>query len=840
MKSIAHFIIGKWWVCVLLSVAMSVAAVLGLFSHRGGGDMQEVKSAYQLKSELDGKFGSDGGDCLIVVDVVELGGDLFTLRRLDAVRELARRVESLAMVENVLSLEDVKTVNWMGLPTSLMPKAGAGAGSLEKAGARAVAHPLGRQILSADAQTLIMPVLFTSEAMKKPYLSKISAVRNALQGDAETAGQLRVRLTGLFALWEAERDAVNRDRTKFIIIGYLLTAALAIYLFRSLWVTAAIGLPAFVGVFWTVGILVFFEERPTPLTQVVMPMMLTMVGFTDAVHLMFHIRRARWGGESRVEAAISAVRELGMPCALTSLTTAVGFGSLMVAEAQVIRSFGMSCAIGVVLTFLAVVTLVPLLSLTRLGENVHLSHEHDFMEKHRPWAERVVGTLLGKARWVVVASALLLVVFALAASTLRPDNRFLSRLPDRSEAYQAMEHVDQHLGGTQVLRVSLEWEEGALDEPGLVAKLGEVDAILEAEKPLLGAPLSLRTILQALPGRGDDLAARIGILSMVPKQLAGGFYQPGPQAYDLRMISASATDELPSEGRSLVLVALAGGQLHVRIFDARGSRVIDKPEEELTSGAALTELKGLLDLGQSPDERGFSREEKRRIIAGAASVAGHTWSRRAVVAARVQDRGIAVYKPVFERVDAALEKLEVPGLQIEMTGDPIIWGRYLDRMVTDLLKSLALASAIILVVMGLVYRSVRIGLIAIVPNLFPVAATGAMLAIFRIPMVIETVCAFTICLGIAVDDTIHFLSRYRRELGRRGADEAIRESFIKVGSPLVVTTILMVTGFATVLWSELPGFRMFGAMACATLAAAFVADLVILPALLKVFGRRQL
>ena len=200
--------------------------------------------------------------------------------------------------------------------------------------------------------------------------------------------------------------------------------------------------------------------------------------------------------------------------------------------------------------------------------------------------------------------------------------------------------------------------------------------------------------------------------------------------------------------------------------------------------------------------------------------------------------GIAVYKPVFARVDAALAGLEGDGLRIVMTGDPIIWGRYLDRMVWDLLKSLALASAIILVVMGLVYRSVRIGLIAIVPNLFPIVATGAMLAFLKMPLVIETVCAFTICLGIAVDDMIHFLSRYRLECLRGNVgDVAIRESFIKVGSPLVVTTVLMVTGFATVLWSELPGFRMFGAMACATLAAAFVADLIILPALLKIFGR---
>ena len=738
MKSIAHLIIGKWWITVSLALGLSALALLGLSSSRGRGGMSEVKSAYALKSELDLEFGSDGSECLIVVDVVGASGDLFTGERLSQVADLVGRIEALEVVDDVLSLGDLRQVNRWGIPVRLLPRAGAGDAEVAEARARVIGHPLGRQLIAPDGQTLILPILFTRVAMEAPYGAKLAAIAAVVDGFAPR-GDLRVRVTGLYPLWEAEREAVQRDRLKFIVIGYVLTSLLAIYLFRSLWVTAAIGLPAFIGVFWSVGVLAFLNERPTPLTQVVMPMMLTMVGFTDAVHLMFHIRRARWGGESRVEAAKSALRELGVPCALTSLTTAVGFGSLMVAEAEVIRSFGLSCAIGVVLTFFAVVTLVPLLSLTRLGKNVHLSHEHDFMEKHRGWAERVVGVLLGRARWIVAGAALLMVVFAGAASTLRPDNRFLSRMPDRSEAYQAMVHVDEHLGGTQVLRVSLDWDEGALDREGLVAKLEEVEAVLEAEE-LLAPPLSLRGILQALPGKGDDLVARMGKLVLVPPNVVGGFYRPD--------------------------------------------------------------------------------------------------SRRALVSARVQDLGIAVYKPVFERIDAGLAAIGGPGLRIQMTGDPIIWGRYLDRMVMDLLKSLALASAIILVVMGAVYRSVRTGLIAIVPNLFPLAATGAMLAIFRVPLVIETVCAFTICLGIAVDDTIHFLSRYRVELGRNlDGDAAIRESFVKVGSPLVVTTVLMVTGFATVLWSELPGFRMFGAMACATLAAAFAADLLILPALLKVFGR---
>ncbi|MGI9243986.1 MAG: efflux RND transporter permease subunit [Verrucomicrobiales bacterium] len=740
MNLLAHLIIGKWWIVVGLGLVVSAVAVAGLTSPSGNGQMGEIKSEYALKSELDGEFGSDGSECLIVVDVVGPAGDLFDGDRLSRIAGLVDRIEALGLVDDVLSLGDLKRINLLGLPVALLPRDGAGEEEMASSRTRVLEHPLGRQLISPDCQTLMLPVLFTQASMEASYIPKFLAVERALE-QFDGGGDLRVRLTGLYPLWEAERAAVERDRIKFIVIGYVLTALLAIYLFRSLWVTAAIGLPAFIGVFWTVGILTFLNEQPTPLTQVVMPMMLTMVGFTDAVHLMFHIRRARWAGASRADAARSAVSELGIPCALTSFTTAVGFGSLMVAGSDVIRSFGLSCAIGVVVTFLAVVTLVPILSLTRLGKNVHLSHEHDFMEKHRGRVDRLLDRMLLRARWIVAAAGLLMVIFAGAASTLRPDNRFLTRMPDRSEAYLAMAHVDEHLGGTQVLRVSLEWDEGALDEAALVEKLGEVETILIRE-PLLAPPLSLRTILEALPGKGDELAARMGKLRFVPSNVVGGVYQPN--------------------------------------------------------------------------------------------------SRRALVSVRVRDLGIAVYKPVFERIDLALAGMGGAGLRIEMTGDPIVWGRYLDRMVMDLLKSLGLASAIILVVMGLVYRSVRTGLIAIVPNLFPLAATGAMLALFRIPLVIETVCAFTICLGIAVDDTIHFLSRYRVELGRQGdGDMAIRESFIKVGSPLIVTTVLMVTGFATVLWSELPGFRMFGAMACATLAAAFVADLLILPALLKVFGHRR-
>jgi predicted RND superfamily exporter protein len=90
-------------------------------------------------------------------------------------------------------------------------------------------------------------------------------------------------------------------------------------------------------------------------------------------------------------------------------------------------------------------------------------------------------------------------------------------------------------------------------------------------------------------------------------------------------------------------------------------------------------------------------------------------------------------------------------------------------------------------------------------------------------------------MGIAVDDTIHFLSRFKQELATDGdGHRAIHRAMVGVGSALVMTTIILVTGFGTMLFSDLPGHRTFAAMACATIGSALVGDLLALPAILAV------
>jgi predicted RND superfamily exporter protein len=211
----------------------------------------------------------------------------------------------------------------------------------------------------------------------------------------------------------------------------------------------------------------------------------------------------------------------------------------------------------------------------------------------------------------------------------------------------------------------------------------------------------------------------------------------------------------------------------------------------------------------------------------------------ATVSFRVQDLGIARYGPVFERVEAGLLQIgqEHPYFSFELTGTAAWRWRHLYQIVVDLAMSLGSAAVIIFGILGLVYRSVRIGLISVIPNVFPLAVTGAFLVLAGQSLEIVSVCAFTVCLGIAVDDTIHFLTRFREERDQTASDfEAIQRAFTHAGTGMIMTTLVLVAGFATVIFSDMREQRIFASMGALTVASALFGDLFLLPALLLRFS----
>ena len=123
-----------------------------------------------------------------------------------------------------------------------------------------------------------------------------------------------------------------------------------------------------------------------------------------------------------------------------------------------------------------------------------------------------------------------------------------------------------------------------------------------------------------------------------------------------------------------------------------------------------------------------------------------------------------------------------------------------------------------------------------IPNAFPLAVAGSVLAGLGLELQVSSVLAFTVCLGIAVDDTIHLVSRYRAErLRGRPPEEAAVRAVTAVGRALVITTLVLVGGWGMLLLSEVPTTQLFGVIGLVGLTAALVGDLILLPAMLVAF-----
>ena len=257
----------------------------------------------------------------------------------------------------------------------------------------------------------------------------VTAARSSLAGS--NAEDIRVRLTGDVPLFVAQNEALHRSQQKFQLIGYLLALLVTIVLFRGVSAVFIVASAPAAGIFWSIGLLNLLGHSTNTLTNVILPVLVSMVGLTDGVHVMMHIRECRAGGMSQSEAARQSILRVGIACALTSLTTCIGFGSLMVASAQFIRDFGEACAIGVVVSFCAVITLIPWLSCTVIGRNVHIGHSSDLISHQLRGSLTFVNRIMGHPRIVTALAVVLTIVFAGISLTLRPDSNHAKFLAQR-------------------------------------------------------------------------------------------------------------------------------------------------------------------------------------------------------------------------------------------------------------------------------------------------------------------------------------------------------------------------------------------------------------------------
>jgi hydrophobe/amphiphile efflux-3 (HAE3) family protein len=208
---------------------------------------------------------------------------------------------------------------------------------------------------------------------------------------------------------------------------------------------------------------------------------------------------------------------------------------------------------------------------------------------------------------------------------------------------------------------------------------------------------------------------------------------------------------------------------------------------------------------------------------------------------KVEDIGTLRLRKVIDNLDERLQQSLPPesGVTATVTGDAYINTLAMNAVIHDLFYSLLAASLIIFATIALIFRSLRTGLIAAIPNLTPLALTLGYMGLRGYDMNVGNVIVFTISLGIAVDDSIHFLFRFREEMKRSGdVEESVIRTFEGTGRAIVITSILIVAGLSVLLFSDFVPTRRFAELTSVTMIGALIGVLLLLPACLVLFWKR--
>jgi len=210
------------------------------------------------------------------------------------------------------------------------------------------------------------------------------------------------------------------------------------------------------------------------------------------------------------------------------------------------------------------------------------------------------------------------------------------------------------------------------------------------------------------------------------------------------------------------------------------------------------------------------------------------------VSVQMADVGTLEMGALLDEVTPRVDSIFPPkSFDLIMTGTSVTFLEGTTYMVKNLGISIALAICVIAIMMAMLFKSARMVAIALVPNLFPLLFTAGFMGWLGIPIKPSTVLVFSIAFGISVDDTIHFLAKYRQELNLKGWNirDAVMLALKETGVSMMYTSVVLFFGFLMFALSTFEGTRFLGILVSITLAVAMTTNLLLLPSLLLEFEK---
>ena len=590
-------------------------------------------------------------------------------------------------------------------------------------------------------------------------------------------------------------------QASFLLVGMVVIINLLLWtLFRS---ASAVVLPQLaigLSILFVIGGLSWLNLASTTLIALTV-MLVIAVGVADCVHVMSSYLFFRRDGKEHDEALSKAYGKTGVPILLTTITTMAGMSSLAATGMPMFVQFGLSSAAGVFFAFAYTIYLLPVL----------LNYWH-------PMQAKKTSHLNEKKKSGIKALALFI------------KSKVLNFL-----CFFAMPLLSGAKKVGLVWLVSADWLQPLLDR---------IPAFVERFRYLI-AIIFFGGFIVCLYG-----ATQVKIDSNLVELYSDDV--PIGQAYDI------VDDNMMGTGNMVIVVDTARSD---GIMDPAVLTSMDRLQNKIEDSYSdyIIRTNSLADLVKDTHAIMQNSEEFRTIPDSQIAVSqllylfnsSNPEERRALVSddfskshisVQLRNAGSEEYKEFFKEIQQDINnefnKLtkSYPELKVQITGSFALMMRLADNISKNQFKSLAIAAVVISLLMMLTLGSLQAGVMSIIPNLIPATLAFGLMGLLGISLDTDTLMIAPLIIGIAVDDTIHFISHYRMSLAQNhNMKIALVETIKEVGQAVTFTTLILGCGFLMLTFSDYLGLAKIGGFGSLAIFVALLCDLLFFPALIMIF-----
>lgn len=780
------------------------------------------------------QFGEDGSTLVLAIK----SDSLYTERKFTAWKTLGNKILELPGVENVISeatlfniindtTEHKFVVHRIFYDTTFKEK------SIDSIQRLIKRNPAFSNMLYNDsAKVSLMLIGLNETVLEDKNKSKVVFQIEAL-ADSYSPILGKFHYTGLPHIRVTVAKRILNEMYLFLGLSVFASSLLLFIFFRSIRIVIQCNLVVFVSVIWALGTVALFNFSLT-IMMALIPPLLIVIGVPNCVFIVtrFHQEYVRLGNKTK--ALFTMIRRIGPVTFLTNLTTAVGFVTFT--SSDKLAEFGLISSLNIMVVFVISLCIVPIMaSYSSKPKERHLKHlsrvySQGFIEK--------IIIIINKYRPAVYIVSLALVVIGVYGMTkIVATGNVTGDIPENDQISRDLRYLERNFGGSIPFEITVNYK-----KPGRLFNETTMERVETVQEILAGDTLFSKSITY------------IDFLKVVNM----AYHHGDPKFYTI--IKNRDKLKLKEYIEKFDFNNVNGGNLSLKdLVDTSNTtlRIRTQMKDLGSYGVAqkVDSLKLKVDEVLNPERRDWERLYKK-FNGGNAScfdslvaypaianqfikiLAGN--NEKTTYAFDVNPDKIYSYRKHHKTQKRLRSAIDAQYYDVTFTGISVVVSEGTKYLFINLLQSLLFAILSIALLMAVLFRSFKIIIISMIPNIIPLLLTAGIMGYFQIPLKPSTIMVFGIALGITVDNAILFLAKYRQELKAHSHDMhyAILKSLRETGLGIFYTSVILFFGFIMFVFSQFGGTKALGLLVSITILIGMITNLIILPSLLLTLQKK--